>query len=462
MTLNNAENLAENKQKLIKLSLLTVLPLLFLIIFNLVNLYLILAVIFLFFGYLFLRNHLWLLLVLALPVLALGQFINIPVVASWVYEASLSEILIIAAAMLFIIDKFINGRLGQIKTNGLLFLLFIYLTLSIISYYYIIDFRLYVFGLKLIAFSWLAYFLSLNLMDEKNKITALVYGLAALALILAGQLFIKFYQLGWSSKFFFERNLIAVPLGPIALAAAILVLILPLVLAFYFYQENFNKIRPFLFLIFFTGSLALFLTLGKAAIISLALGLFYLFIKLKNKRVVFILALAIFMIFSFVFFNSFFSGLSERLSNAFIDINSQFRILEYRTGWKLIKDNFWLGVGAGQELYYFKKMLNFETAQLVNNFFLQAFIDLGLTGLILVFFILIKITKQAFGLAGKIKDKNLTIYYGLIAALLAGLANGLVEVTFFALPYGIIFWSIVGVLYNLDNYEKTVNYNNQL
>lgn len=454
--------LAENKQKLIKLLMLTVLPLLFLIIFNLANLYLILAVFFLSLGYLFLRNRLWLLLILALPALVFGQFINISVAANWVYEASLSELLVIAAALIFFIDKFINGRLSRIKTNGLLFLLFIYLTLSIISYYHIIDFRLYIFGLKLIAFSFLAYFLSLNLIDEKNKIKAFVYSLAALALILAGQLFIKFYQMGWSNKFFFERNLIAIPLGPIALAAAILVLILPIVLAFYFYLDKINKVKPFLFLIFLTSALALFLTLGKAAIASLVLGLFYLFIKLKNKRVIFILGLAVFLILSFVFFNSFFSGLSERLSNAFIDVNSKFRILEYRTGWKLIKDNFWLGAGAGQQLYYFKKMLNFETAQLVNNFFLQAFIDLGLAGLILAFFMLIKIIKQAVGLAGKIKDKNLIIYYGLIAALLASLANGLAEVIFFALPYGIIFWSIIGALYNLENYEKTISYNNQL
>ena len=458
----NGENLAENKQKLIKLLMLTVLPLLFLIIFNLANLYVILAIFFLFFGYLFLRNYLWLFLILALPALAFGQFINFPVAANWVYEASLSEILIIGAAMLFFIDKFINGRLSRIKTNSLLFLLFIYLMLSVISYYHIIDFRLYIFGLKLIAFSFLAYFLSLNLIDEKPKIIALVYGLAALTLILAGQLFIKFYQIGWSSKFFFARNLITIPLGPIALAAAILVLILPIILGFYFYSDNSNQAKPFLFLIFLTGALALFLTLGKAAIASLALGLFYLFIKLKNKRVVFILALAIFMILSFVFFNSFFSGLYERLGNIFIDVNSEFRILEYKTGWKLISDNFWLGAGAGQQLYYFKKMLNFETAQLVNNFFLQALIDLGLAGLILAFFMLIKIIKQAVGLAGKIKNNNLIIYYGFIAALLAGLANGLVEVTFFALSYGIIFWAIVGALYNLDKYEKISSHNNQL
>lgn len=454
------DTLAENKQKLIKLLVLTVLPLLFLIIFNLANLYVILAIIFLFFGYLFWRNYLWFFLILALPALAFGQFINIPIVANWVYEATLTEILIIAAVALFFIDKFINGRLSRIKTNGLLFLVSIYLMLSVISYYHIIDFRLYIFGLKLITFSFLAYFLSLNLIDDKNKIKLFIYSLAVTALILASQLFIKFYQMGWSSKFFFARNLITIPLGPVALAAAILVLILPIVLAFYFYQENSNKIKPFLWLIFLIGSLAIFLTLGKAAIISLGLGLFYLFIKLKNKRVVFILALAVFMILSFVFFNSFFSGLSERLSNTFIDINSKFRILEYKTGWKLIRDNFWLGVGPGQQLYYFKKMLNFETAQLVNNFFLQALIDLGLTGLILAFFMLIKIIKQASALAGKIKDKNLIIYYGLVAALLAGLANGLFEVTFFALPYGIIFWSIIGVLYNLEKYEKIISHNN--
>ncbi|OIO07721.1 hypothetical protein AUJ27_01970 [Candidatus Falkowbacteria bacterium CG1_02_37_44] len=457
---SNKENLNEAKQKFIKLLALVVLLFLFLIIFNLASLYTIFAIIFLFISYLLLRNYIWLFLILALPALAFGQFINIPLTVNWVYEASLTEVLIITATLIFFIDKFINSKIGGIKINSLLFLLFIYFLLSIISFFHIIDFRLYIFGLKLIAFSFLVYFLTLNLIDNKNKIKVFLYSLAATVLILASQLFIKFYQMGWSTKFFFERNFITIPLGPIATAAAILVLILPIILSFYFYLDNANKAKPFLFFIFLIGCLALFLTLGKAAIFSLALGLFYLFIKLKNKRVIFILALMAFMILSFIFFNSFFTGLCERLSNTFIDTNSKFRILEYQTGWKLISDNFWLGVGPGQQLYYFKKMLNFETAQLINNFFLQSWIDLGLTGLALIFFMLIKIIKQVVGLAGKISGNNLYIYYGFIAALLASLVNGLAEVTFFALSYGIIFWAIIGVLHNLDKYEKIISHNN--
>ncbi len=449
----------QNKQKMVKLLILIVLPFLFLIIFNLANLYTILAVIFLFGGYFFLRDYIWFLLILALPALALGQFINFPITANWVYEATLSEVLLIVAALIFFIDKFINGKVSEIKINSLLFLLFIYLIFSALSFFHIIDFRLYIFGLKLIAFSFLAYFLALNLLTRKNKIKYFIYSLSATVLILAGQLVIKFYQMGWSTKFFFERNFITIPLGPIATTAAILVLILPIILSHYFHLNNQEKIKPFMFLIFICGSLAVFLTLGKAAILSLLIGVFYLFIKIKEKRVIIVLTMLAFMILSFIFFSSFFTGLYERISATLVDVNSQFRILEYQTGWKLVSDNFWLGVGPGQQLYYFKKMLNYETAQLVNNFFLQAWIDLGLIGLALVFFMFIKIIKQAKVLAKKIKNHNLIIYYGFTAALLASLANGLVEVTFFALSYGIIFWAIIGVLYNLENYEKTFGHN---
>ncbi|MFH1582816.1 MAG: O-antigen ligase family protein [Candidatus Falkowbacteria bacterium] len=422
----------------------------FLLIYGKILSFVILAPLLMVCAYFLFRNHIYALLILALPALSLGEIVNIPVTYNWIYEASLTEVLLIVAVSVFLIDKAINRQVGKIKVNGLLFLLFIYFLFSIISFFHIIDIRLYIFGLKLIVFSFLSYFLALNLIISRDKIKLFIYGLAATILILSGQLFIKFYQLGWSSKFFFERNLITIPLGPIATTAAILVLILPIVLGFYLYLNNKNKAKPFLFFIFLAGSLALFLTLGKAAIISLLLGLFYLFVKIKNKRVAFILTIAAFMVLSFVFFNSFFGGLFERLGNTFIDTNSQFRILEYQTGWKLINNNFWLGVGSGQQLYYFKKMLNFETSQLVNNFFLQAWIDLGFLGLTLVFFMFIKIIKQTIGLVKKISGSNLIIYYGFVAALLASLVNGLAEVTFFALPYGIIFWAIIGVLHNLD------------
>lgn len=441
-----------SQQKLIKLFLLVILALFIPLFFNLANYYFISAVLIIFLGWIFFRDKLHYFLILSIPALAYGQFIYFPVTVNWIYEASLTEVLIILIFLIFLINKFINDEFKKIKLNSLLYLLFAYLIISLASYFNIVDFRLYIAGLKTIVFSILAYFLGLNLLDNKGKINLFIYSLTATVLILSCQIFIKFYQIGLSDKFFFERSSIVITLGAIATTAAILALILPIVLSLYFSIEKNNKIRPWLFVGFVVGSLAMFLTLGKAAIFSLILGLGYLFIKLRDKRIIFILTALLFIVLNFIFFSSYFSGLLERISQAFIGVNTKFRILEYETGWKIIKDNLWFGVGTGQQIYYFKKILNFDTAQLVNNFFLQAWIDFGIIGLTLVIFIFGNIYQKIIKFSRKIKKADFILALGFIAAFIVSLVNGLAEVTYFALPYAIVFWSIVGIFYNLEKY----------
>ena len=449
-----------NGRQLMKLFLLAILILFLPVFFNLASYYIISAILFIFFGYLFFKDKLYFFSILSIPALAYGQFIYFPITVNWVYEASLTEILLILVFSIFFIDKFINGGLKEIRTNGLLYLLLVYLIISLISFINIVDFRLYVAGLKTIVFSGLAYFLSLNLLDNKQRINLFIYSLTATVFILSVQIFIKFYQIGLSDQFFFERSSIVITLGAIATTAAILALILPVVLSLYFYLDKTNRMKSFLFIGFIIGALAMFLTLGKAAIFSLAVGLGYLFVKLKNKRIIFILASLVFIVSSFIFFTSFFSGLLERISYTFIDANSKFRILEYQTGWRIIKDHFWFGVGAGQQLYYFKKILNFNTAELVNNFFLQAWIDFGIIGLTLVIFIFSNLFKKIINSLKSLKSTELTLVFGFVSALIVSLINGLAEVTFFALPYSIVFWSIVGIFYNLEKYEADISHNN--
>lgn len=447
-------------QKLMKLILIVGLILFFSIILDPSASYLFLAVIIIFLGLFFLKDRLWFFLALSIPALAYGQFVNFPVSANWIYEASLTEVLLLIIFMIFIIDKFINGALAEIKSNRLFYFLFAYLLAALISFINIVDFRMYIAGLKTIAYCFLAYFLSLNLIDNRKKISFFIYSLAATVFILSTQIFMKFYELGLSDKFFFERSSITITIGAIATTAAILVLILPIILSYYFSLNKSSKIKPLLLISFIAGCLAVFLTLGKAAIFSLVCGLIFLFIKLKNKRVVFILAISAFIILSIIFFTSFFSGLIIRIGTAFVGDNAEFRLLEYQTGWKIIKDNFWYGAGAGQQLYYFKKILNQPVAQLVNNVFLQSAIDFGLIGFSLMAGIFIAIFKKALDFLRNWSARKMILGLGFIAALIVSLFNGLAEVTFFSLSYAIIFWLTVGVFYNLKKYESDFSHNN--
>ena len=118
--------------------------------------------------------------------------------------------------------------------------------------------------------------------------------------------------------------------------------------------------------------------------------------------------------------------------------NTEFRILEYETSIKVIDDNLYTGAGVGQQLHHFKKLLNNDNPQLVNNFFLQTMIDFGVIGLSILFYIIsiifIKIKKMF-----KNNKKENILAIGLFASILVAFLNGLFEVTFFAVPYVFLF-----------------------
>ncbi len=442
------EKLINNKNKFIRLIIIAIPLYLGIFFLNLANFYTISGLIFLSLAYFF-REKIWLLLILAVPAMTLGQFINFEIRPGWIYELSLTELFIFFTAAIFLIDKFINKRLDEIKFNFLSFTLGAYLIISLASFWQIIDFRLYIYGLKIIILGSLGYFLALNLLDSRKRIEYFLYSLATTTAILSLQIFIKFYETGLSSNFFFNRNDIGIAIGPIAIVSAILVMILPILLAFYFYKQT-DAPKPVILIIFITGCLAVFLTLGKAAILSLSLGLFYLFIKMKDKRVAFVLAFSLFTLSGFLFFNSFFEGLFFRLGRVFIDTSSKFRLMEYKACWEIISDNLWSGVGAGQQIIYYAKNLLPDYRQQVNNFILQFLIDLGIIGLIILFSIIIGIYKNIRNIFRKINKKEAIMVFGFTASFICIFFNGLAEVTVFALPYAIIFWLIAGTFANLN------------
>ncbi len=431
------------------------------IIFEKVSLFVLAGILFAMIYFLFLRKYLWFLLVLAAPSLCLGKIIDIPITAEWSYEARAAEIFLLIVTVLYFLDSYLNRKIATFRIDFIAFVLYLYILASAASIFQVLDFRLFVFGMKVVVYSFLSYFLTRQLIDSKKKIEWFLFGICTTLIILSFQIFYKFYSLGFSSKFFFERNTILLPIGPIATTAAILALLIPIVLAFYFQLSKKRISRPIIITAVLVGVTAVFLSLGKGAIASLLLGLFYLFIKLKNSRVSLLLMGLWFFFLSYVILNPFFSGLLERIKTTFVDNNTQFRLLEYRTSFDLIMQHPWFGVGTGQQLHFFKEMLNFETSQLVNNFFVQSLIDLGIVGLGLVMALVGGIIKKARG-AIKLSLASggyyVVLLYGFGASLIVAFLNGLVEVTFFALPYAIIFWLLMGVYANIQHLAKSFNY----
>jgi len=457
------------QEKSLKLNKINYLPLIFiaviflmLVLFNLVNPTVIISLLLIFIGYILFSQKLWIILIIALPMLALGQFLHFEIRPSWIYEISLSEVLLILSAAILLVTAIYNRSFLKIKIDRIFFLLLIYLVIGIISFYSIDNVRLFVSELKVIVFSLLAYWLSINLIDTVPKIKKLVYGLAFLVFVLSMQIFWEILQLGFSSRLFLDRSSVVIPIGAIALVSAVLSLILPLLLAFYFSMPRENKNRVFILISFLLGLIAILLIMAKAAIISLLIALIYLFIKIKQKRLALALVFGAFMVISSLVFAPYMSGLVDRVANVSVDKNTQFRKQEYQIGWKIISQHKWFGVGIGQQPLYYQKEFGFEYRNLVNNFLMQSLIDLGLFGLLVISLIIKKIIfiGKSFNKSFILKNP---IYYGFIASLLAAMVNGLLEVTIFALFYSIIFWVIVGAFINLSiesrSTESTANQN---
>lgn len=440
---NFLENYTVGLPKLLGLFLIALGVFIDLLFFDFLSLYVLGGILVLYIAYLF-KEKIWFLLVLAPPSLILGSFLHFPVTPTWTYEAYLAEIFILLVFAVLILEKVLGQKSFEIKKDWILGGLSAYLLVSLLSYWEIIDFRLFVYGLKLIVIFLLAYLVSLNYLSSQKRLKYFLYSLTFTSLAITLQIFYKFYEVGLSLDFFLNRNDILIALGPIATSVAVLVMILPALLGLYFREEG--KLKPFILMIFLLGSLAVFLSLGKAAVISLFLALFYIFGKYREKRIVLGLVFSVFVLLAFTFLHSFFEGLVFRVSRVFVDVSSQFRLQELKVCFDLIQDNFWTGVGAGQQMIYYSRQLFPGYEQLVNNFFLQSFIDLGVVGLGLAVFIFYAIFKKVKEIGKKINAFNQPLFWGLVASLIAVLINGQVEVTLFALPYGIIFWLLAGSL----------------
>jgi len=398
--------------------------------------------------YVLARQYTWVLPLLALPSLTLGHVLYIPITTGWIYEARAGEVLLLVAAAVYFLDLYFSKRLSSIKVDKLTVFLFLYLAASVLSVAYIADFRYFVFGLKIVAYSFLAYFLCLNLINTRQKINWFLYGVTVTLAVLSLQLFYKFYQMGWSTRFIFERNLIHIPIGPIAAAAAVVALLTPLVLAFYLSLDKGNKARPYVLVCSGMGFLAVFLTLGKAAIASLLVALAYIFFRNRQNQAAYILFFLWFVLLAYLFFQPFWEGLLHRLSITFVDVNTEFRITEYETAWQIIQYHPFFGVGSGQQLHYFGRILGLENPQLVNNFFLQSLIDLGAVGLALAISITVLVYRKTRRLLKALNGSTM-LGAGFAAAMIVAFLNGLAEVTIFALPYAIMFWALVGVMDNV-------------
>lgn len=392
----------------------------------------------------------WWLVILAPVGLLLGTVFHLEIRPNWMYDVSLGEIFIMTAFIGLVLDVIFDIR-RDLRISAIGWLLGSYVLLAFCSIFYISDQPLFVAGMKVLILSFMAYISALNLLDTKSKIDAFCKSLFIFVGVLALQIFYLFFRSGFSTAIFFDRSSIIFSFGALALVAASLVFVIPLILSLSIRYQKIERFLLFSLFISCLGILAVFITLSKAAALSLAIGLAILFWRFKQQRIIIVLFVSFFLLLSILFLSPYVQGWWDRVARTSIDNSTSFRIEEYQIATGLIADHPILGLGIGEQLNQYRRLIHPNYGELANNYFLQVGMDLGFVGLAIFTLLAFAIIRLLFKLN---QQKSSPLAWGLIASIVVAIINGLFEVTIFAFQYAIIFWLIIG----LSNRLKTDKY----
>ena len=391
--------------------------------------------------YVTLNRFAWVLLVLAPLGLLLGSVLHIEIRPNWLYDMSIGEVFVMTSFLSLFLDVLFGIR-STLRISLLGWILVLYVIAALCSVFYVSDYPLFVAGMKVLVLSIMSYLSALNLFDTKSKIKTFCSSLVIFTAVLSLQIFYLFFKSGFSPAIFFDRSSIVFPFGALALVTASIAFLVPLLFSLSLHYKHTEKISFFSALVAIIGVVAVFASLGKAAALSLVIGLILLFWHFKQQRIIMALLVLFFVITSVSFLSPYVQGFWERLARISIDSTTSFRIEEYEVAARLILDNPVKGLGIGEQLNQYQRLLHPDYSELANNYFLQAGMDLGFIGITILAFIILLI----LGLAVKLnKLRTLPIASGLAISIIIALVNGLFEVTIFALQYAIIFWLVVGM-----------------
>lgn len=334
-------------------------------------------------------------------------------------------------------------------------LLILYAVLSTLSFIHIVDAKLFFFESRVIIFGLVTYAVVRILFNSQEKMRWFFMGLSSALLILALQVLLLLAQNGYSIALFYDRNLLLLPVGAIAFVSALLALMIPTLVG-YFLSETSAGLRLLVGVAIVLAFVALLLMLSKAAIGSLFLGMLYVIWKIRRKFIVPIVSIFGGVVLVLFLFSPFLTKLIERSLRAFADVNSQYRILEYKLAGTILHDHWLLGVGTGQQPIYFQKIYYADFINLVNNYLLQGWLDLGLAGFAILIVLTVVVGRRALSL---VKESSSFVWapltVGLTGSFIAAFFNGFAEVTFFGMFYALLFASLLAIMQNLKSWKQS-------
>lgn len=235
--------------------------------------------------------------------------------------------------------------------------------------------------------------------------------------------------------------------------------LLPIFLGLFWHnlkEKTFNKQFFFYLVTFLLGLTAIVLAKSDGAIIGLLIGLVIFFLLLNKKSAIttgIIILLAV-LSFFFIVPANYQSLITNNL--LFKNWSGQVRLYQWQETLNMLKDNPLLSVGLDNYQTAFapyQKTTGIEIFKYPHNIFLNFWSELGLLGLISIFWLIITFFKTT--LISIFSSYNRLLYLGLLAGFIALLIHGLVDVPFFKNDLSVIWWLIIISPFILTRLEKS-------
>ena len=224
-----------------------------------------------------------------------------------------------------------------------------------------------------------------------------------------------------------------------------------------FYYKG--RAKLFLFFVSSLASIGVFLTLSRGAGLGLFLGVLFLSLVRKNRRIIVIL-IAILLVYPFVMPRNIKSWARQVNYNPVVFMLNPDRISMYRNALNMIEHHPLIGVGVNTfcKNYLYYKLPEPDDARTADhiyahNNFLHMAGDIGLLGLAVFIWLLFNLFRQATRIYRNMADGYCKVVsLSITACLIAFLINGLTETSLYYARVAMIFWYLVGFSLSLNKF----------
>jgi putative inorganic carbon (hco3(-)) transporter len=276
---------------------------------------------------------------------------------------------------------------------------------------------------------FLIYFLTINLINQENKVKIILYSMVSAVALVSTYGFITYYNnvgyASWghrASSFFGNPN----PL------AGYVNLMIPVIFGMLMASASL-RVRIMLGALAVLSLIVWFLSFSISGWLSLILTMVLVFFLTKaNKRVLSFFAI-LFVIFAITFLSSDnINNFMERERLQSVRSSIKYRVMCYPIGFNMVKDDLILGTGIGNYSLLITKFNKYDDSIIQNHLhslYFQVLVETGAMGLIAFVFWLVCIVKSLVGSLKVLeKTRNYSLFVGLIGGIIVYLFNNLAEV----------------------------------